>query len=57
MELYKVYFKVKGDELPWAYYTEATCEQEAIWRWQESVFFMIYECEFVRVEFASSENN
>lgn len=54
MERYKVYFKIKGDDCLNVYHTSATCEQEAIWQWQASVFFMIYECEFVRVEHARS---
>lgn len=57
MEQYKVYFKIKGDDSLNIYYTSATCEQEAIWQWQTSVFAKIYECEFLGVELAFPEKN
>ena len=57
MEQYKVYFKIKGDDCLNIYYTSATCEQEAIWQWQASVFAKIYECEFLGVELAFQEKN
>ena len=57
MEQYKVYCKIKGDDGLNIYHTSATCEQEAIWKWQASVFAKIYECEFLGVKLASSEDN
>ena len=55
MEQYKVYFKIKGDDSLNIYHTSATCEQEAIWQWQASVYTKIYECEFLGVELAFPE--
>lgn len=52
MERYKVYFKIKGDDCLNVYYTSATCEQEAIWQWQASIFAKNYECEFLSVKLA-----
>ena len=57
MEHYKVYFKIKGDDCLNIYHTSATCEQEAIWQWQASVFAKYNECEFLGVKLASPENN
>ncbi len=57
MERYKVYFKIKGDDCLNVYYTSAICEQEAIWQWQASFFAKNYDCEFLGVKLASSENN
>ena len=57
MERYKVYFIIKGDKCLNVYHTSASCEQEAIWQWQASYFAKKYECEFLEVKLASSENN
>lgn len=57
MERYKVYFKIKGDDCLNVYYTSATCEQEAIWQWQASIFAKFHECELLSVKLASAEEN
>ena len=57
MERYQVYFRIKGDDCLNVYYTSATCEQEAIWQWQASVFAKYNECEFLSVKLASAEEN
>lgn len=57
MERYKVFLKIKGDDCLYIYYTSATCEQEAIWKWQASFFAKYNECEFLGVKLASLENN
>lgn len=55
MEQYKVYFKIKGDDCLNIYNTCASCEQEAIWQCQASVFARIYECEFLGAKLAFPE--